>query len=822
MPNLGALACIQKKARGGNLSEVAMMHLKKDIAEFRATNPTAGEAQVADHALFVAQNRVKFSKLQTALQIDAAKRINARAATSKDVGSAMMAMVVRDPKGQLQGENIEARWQGIMRIAQGKFSEGFERYRTTGLGLKQDKAGLSNLIKEMFGEDTGDVAAKQLADVWKTDVDPFLYKRMRAAGGNLTPRKDWNVPQYHDPKLVSRVSLDEWKDKIRGRLNRREMIDRETGMPLSDERLEEILDEAYESVSLNGLNREGGAGGSAKMANRHTAERVFVFKSADDFLKYDAEFGSGGDMFSVMTGHIDRMSREVAILEVLGPNPDASMAEMVRLTNLSKAAIKRNKSGGFFGSVTDTSPGKALENTYNEITGRNDRPGSDFGAAFFAGTRNMLTAAQLGGAYLSALTDWNFLRLAANFNGLSSAGVAGRAMSQFVSGAFGSEGTEFAVRLGLGAEAWANSAFGAQRMMGDIVGPQITRRIADSVLRVSMLTPWTQAARHAFGLEVMGVIGKATRDKTPFNQLEPGFREALERRDFTEADWQHVLSANVETRSNLPYASLINVSEKNTSAANKLSQFITEETEFATPSGSARVRAMLKQGTQPGTIYGEVARSVAMYKQFPFLLIQTHLYRGLYGAGETHKSHMGYMADLVISTTIMGAVAMQAKQIAAGKDPIPMGDTPEAQGKFWAAAMLQGGALGIFGDFLLSDQSRFGKTFTQSAAGPVFNLLDDVANLTVSNAHQFVKGEDTQMGREATRFFRQYAPGSSLWYTRLAFERIIVDRMQTMLDPRAHNSFKQREAKQQQDFGSDYWWAPGDSQPNRAPNITGN
>jgi hypothetical protein len=52
----------------------------------------------------------------------------------------------------------------------------------------------------------------------------------------------------------------------------------------------------------------------------------------------------------------------------------------------------------------------------------------------------------------------------------------------------------------------------------------------------------------------------------------------------------------------------------------------------------------------------------------------------------------------VVATTVLGAVSLQLKNIAAGKDPEPM--FGEHAAKFWANAAAQGGALGIFGDQL--------------------------------------------------------------------------------------------------------------------------
>jgi hypothetical protein len=61
-----------------------------------------------------------------------------------------------------------------------------------------------------------------------------------------------------------------------------------------------------------------------------------------------------------------------------------------------------------------------------------------------------------------------------------------------------------AVKLGLGAEAWVSRAMAAQRFQ--ITGHGMTARIGDALFRASLLSSWTQAGRHAFGLEFSGFI----------------------------------------------------------------------------------------------------------------------------------------------------------------------------------------------------------------------------------------------------------------------------------------------------------------------------
>jgi hypothetical protein len=158
----------------------------------------------------------------------------------------------------------------------------------------------------------------------------------------------------------------------------------------------------------------------------------------------------------------------------------------------------------------------------------------------------------------------------------------------------------------------------------------------------------------------------------------------------------------------------------------KLIIMINTETNFAVPSTSIRGRLALTGNVRPGTIPGEVLRSFAMYKNFSVTILNTHIARGLALDGVSAKGR--YLGGFIVTATLMGALAMQLKEISKGRDPVPM-DTPE----FWGAAMLQGGGLGIFGDFMFSQTNRFGGGLAETVGGPVVGLINDVRNLTIGN-----------------------------------------------------------------------------------------
>ncbi len=81
---------------------------------------------------------------------------------------------------------------------------------------------------------------------------------------------------------------------------------------------------------------------------------------------------------------------------------------------------------------------------------------------------------------------------------------------------------------------------------------------------------------------------------------------------------------------------------------------------------------------------------------------------------------------------------------------------------------------------------------------------------TVGNARELALGEDTRAGREFVRLLRNYTPGGSLWYLRLAYEREVLDQLQRVLDPSAARSFRRR-VQSAREFDTRFFAPPGAS-----------
>ena len=413
------------------------------------------------------------------------------------------------------------------------------RYGWGGLEFRKQKANKKNMVRELFGERTGNVNAKELAETWKK-VAEHLRQRFNYFGGKILKRLDWGLPQMHDTLAVRSTPKETWIDFILPKLDIEKMVDEKTGLPFTDRSIREALSEVYESISTEGMatfkpgvNRKGKA-----LHNRRLDHRFLAFKSADDWMEYQTRFGNA-DPYRTMLDHINSMSRDIATLKILGPNPDAIDAwatgmikkqAAIDAANEAKGLFKRKKTiikdSQFKGKQkvwrTEQDRTKAiLENTKNLFAyhkGHLNKPVDGFFGNTFAGLRQILTSAQLGGAAIMTLTDQHWMRHTAKFNGLKSHRANLNSLKFLAEGMKKDKKlSRLAVKLGLGAEMWSAVSAVQQRYLMDIDAPMFSKRISDAILRGSGLSHSTQSNKWAFGMMALGELAEEV--KTPCAQL---------------------------------------------------------------------------------------------------------------------------------------------------------------------------------------------------------------------------------------------------------------------------------------------------------------
>jgi hypothetical protein len=667
----------------------------------------------------------------------------------------------------------------------------------------QTRARLENVVRELFGEGTGDALAGQLARAWSS-VSEDLRQRFNAAGGAIGHLKDWGLPQHNNGEALLAAGRQAWVDYVMPMLDRDRMLHPLTKRMMGDDELRESLEHVWGTITTEGwIDREptGANFGKGALFRQHADHRFLIFKDADSWLTYQRDFGEG-DPFAAMMGHISTMARDIAFLEQFGPNPEAMFTYLKQ--RVTKAAA--------MGEITGDRARKSIalaEAKWSVMRGSSNSPVSTRMANGFDTARNLVVASSLGSAQLSAMSDVGFQKVARTFTGLPATSVISDLVKMFRQG-----NRDEAVQSWLILDSALHVMHTQSRYLGSVNSKTISGYLADRVIHMQGLAAWTQAGKHAFGMAFQGELGR--RSALTFGKLPSALRMTLERHGFTTAEWDVMRKVTMyQPRTGATFLRPNEIAHVDRALAEKYIAMVMREMKYAVPEGTVGSRVVLNQGARPGTLVGEIVRNFAQFKAFGVAVAMLHSSRVAQeiGAGRGARGAL-YGGALLITGGLLGGLSMQLKAIAAGQDPRDMKDPA-----FWGAALLQGGGMGIYGDFLFGNVNRLGGGLSTTIAGPLVDRANTLRDLTIGNFVQLGE-EKTNFGRELSNFLRQNTPGGNLWYLRLAGERLVFDQLQHLLDPDARGAFRRRASQRKKQFGNEFWWAPGETAPARAPQLS--
>lgn len=442
---------------------------------------------------------------------------------------------------------------------------------------------------------------------------------------------------------------------------------------------------------------------------------------------------------------------------------------------------------------------------------------------FFGTIRHLNTATKLHSAILSAISDTSFQSIRRHLAGMSVAEANPVAvLVDTIKAMVPREDGErrYAARSGVVADASIGAWQAQARMAGSLDTRRWTGFIADRVIHLQGLSAWTLAGKTAFGLELMGHM--ADHVGMAWAALPEPVRNTLAKGGFTSRTWDQIRAAQLDEPR--PGATFLRPVEIEAAAGRDLSlrytAMILRETRYAVPETTPTAQAMMLGGTRAGTVGGTLARSFSQFKSFGFTVAMLHIGQIASDLGAGRKqAAASYAAQLLLGGAMLGAVAMALKDINSGRDPRKMLDeNTYLDPEFWGAALLQAGGLGIYGDFLFGQLNRHGSGLASTIAGPTVQMAGDFLNLTGGNVQQLIKGKDTRFGAEAVNFTRKHLVPNVV-FTKLAWERTVMDQLQTLIDKDAKAAFQRQISTRRNEYGGqEFWWPPGKPAPVRPPN----
>lgn len=722
--------------------------------------------------------------------------------------------------GYAQSQAYEAKWIGSALSS-------IQKERPHIIKLFTNKIFDNDVTRELFelreggvpGK-TGNSDAQYLAKVLAShmELSRTELNRLGAAIGKLD---GYAGPQVHDDMQMALVTSQKWIEDIKPLLD----MGRSFPDAADDAEVTGILDGIYDTI-ITGVSNDttplmrGQRIGPANLATKLGKHRVLHFKDADAAIEYRDMYGRGSTIQGVFS-MFRHQARMAGAMDTFGPNPKAmllSMSEKLRLDLKKKthgmepgaARAKLEKQMKEL-SAADGEVAR-LKSTIDSVTGLSSRPVNITAATISQNIRTVQGMAKLGGAVLTAMpTDTVTMGAAAMFRGQG-----------FWNGMFKSIG-EIANRKN-GKEVGYLLGEGFDGLIGHLSAsyadgvPGTMSKLAQAFYKWNGLSGWTDTARAASARVTAAQLGMNT-GKT-FRQLDPRLRHVLTLNGITDAKWEAIRSAGYKEVNGNTYltpdlvrnlddamiepivagkiaeakaaARLDKKGEITPAQQQKLDakiaqiiargrtdleldlhRYYADEAVYAVVETDAASRRFATAGYRPGTLAGEAMRFIMQFKGFPIAFAERIIGRAIFHAPTGRGGQAAHIGTMLAGLTTAGYMAMTMKDMARGLWPPRDPFSP----KTWGAAALQGGALGIYGDFLFGSRSRFMQGPVETLSGPSIGTAADLWNIW----QDFREG-DPNAGRMLDVAINN-TPFINMFYTRTALDILFLNSLREAAKP---------------------------------------
>ena len=642
-----------------------------------------------------------------------------------------------------------------------------EGMRTKWLGIKQDIE-LGNevirYIKDGQIKNTARLAeVKQIADQWVKASDKMRGLRNRA-GARINKLEDWILPQSHDTRKIRKAGFEKWSYSIRDKLDK-SRIEAEQGR-----RLKDVLEDAFKNITTPDVEMTGGRGTSV-LAKRGESHRILHFKSGDDMIAYKNEFGNP-DTFSTMDAHIRQQSNEIAVLKLFGSNPEDTFNKMKEMALADGMGTDfKDKLDALWRISTGQADGDAILDSRDALI-----------AAIGGTHRALKSAGSLGTAQISATADVGNLILGSEYRGLNSIRLLGNSLKTLLQEATTIGGTakkiQIANRIGVVSE-FASASLANSRYAE--VGTGWAQKAAEVVIRASGLGAYTTSLRSAVGLELAGNLAEnfgKKLDDTPFWKL-------FEEYGITPKEWDVIRKTKpreVDGAEFLDFAKIYDVDEE---LGYRVNEMFTNEMDAFVIMPTDRTRLYTTWGAKKGTLKGEAARNIFLFKSFPIAVFMMHSRR--IGKINTNMGKAAYGAALLGQSVIMGSITWMMYDTVTGKTPRKFEGREK---EYVVESILKSGGLGIFADLTMgADTDRYGHSYITTLVGVPAGTIEDITKVMGTIKDPLSRDKWAHNYNIA----KQYIPGQNLWYTRAIVERTLGEFFGELIDPDYRKKIRRRE-----------------------------
>lgn len=672
---------------------------------------------------------------------------------SKDAGSALNVETV--------GRGIGGNWVSALNWALHK--AGVDKIAISG---EMDVDIANELLALRSGDkvkESGNNIAKQIAAA----LSPAMEKareRLNGVGARIGDAIDYVAHQEHDPSKMRNAAgwgktADEafavWWGKEQPRWDEKTFEgltpkDGETMAQARDRFGRSVYDALLTGVHLTskgvgGIETPGyvppAFEGSRNLAKKLSQSRTIIYKDGQAWVDHQRDFGMSPSLTAGVVRSLVKSGQQVALMDRWGTNPMANLNQV-----LDSVAAKYR--GDVDGVKTFQGKTQGVKNVMGYLDGSNNIPANEMAAKIGQSLRTEEVLSSLGAVGITHfMSIWPTVQGELVHHGFTGTGrlqTMGNLMSALVKGKGPAERMEVASDLGAYAGGLSRELM-SQYNGNDALTGKLSA-IAGTFMKytgVHYVYDNTQAAVREM---LAHKLGRNTN--LDFNGLDWHMQQSLGRYGIGADEWNLMRSVDDLTASQgRKYMTPSDIAKIDDGKIGDLLRSRGEADLVPTPEAIAKFKqdltdkyvsylqgasdqsvvtpgvkekALLLQGTRPGSGSGELMRFLAQFKMWPVAAFNQILMRdiALRSSGWEAARNVLTIASL---SMVAGYLRMAANDTLKGNPVRPV--TPESM----LAGLAQGGGMGILGDFLFGETNRMGGGFLSTLAGPV---IGDVANLT--------------------------------------------------------------------------------------------
>ncbi len=633
------------------------------------------------------------------------------------------------------------------------------------------------------------------------------------AGAVIGRLEGRGMKRSHDQYKIAKAGEDEYSAYLNEHLDF-------TRTTVPEENREGFIKRRFVEFST-GIHVKGTSAGNTEIKNNSilkgmgnigktmSHERVLHFKTAEAEVEYHRRFGRGSVMEAVVFD-LERHAQQTALMRRLGPNAESNIDGII-----NKYALKlKNEDAGRYKNY-DQQTRNLKEHNWPMISGAMFVPHNAMAAKVNQAWRSLNHMTLLGKAVFSAFADIPLYGSEVRYTGGNMFGGMMEAIGGLLSGRTSAEQKEILSAIGYISDGMRGTA--VTRFDVDNIDPGAISKLTQLYFKLNLLTPWTDKLRSTFILQRSNEL--AGYKNTKFSNLSDEWKRMLNQFDIDEPQWNIIRQAETKLADGKSYLTPKSVADlpdevfakyldSIDSTWRKLSEkgqkgriskarndivsnfesYFHSRARVAVVEPDAGSKSVTLRGTKSGSLEGEIIRHLFFLKGFPIAVGRQVLGREMYGRSPTvHRGMKGAasavtepgvalnMSSLILTNAVFGYAAMSMKDMIAGKqvrDPTDM--------RTIMASMLQGGAMGLYGDLIFGElRNKHGGSAISTLLGPSIGDIDTIFDLF----NRAKTGDD--VAGQAMKKLLNSVPGTSLFYTKWAWDYLVTYQMMEMASPGA-------------------------------------